>query len=346
MKKLILIMLLIIAVISVNMFVFARDNTGKNTETQGFGDISGHWAEKEINRHEDLQQLLGRDGKFQPNKAITRSEFVLLLHKALKIQIMYFKAPDIGEFYNDVKNEDPYASALYDLAISNIIDFKEQFKPDEKLTREEMVHIIMSAYKHKTGENYKQVKLVNKPFADETRIDPSYSGDVMRAEHEGIIKRPANNKFYPRNAATRAQAITVIDRLLKLLEKENPVEEASQVQVDSSAEIKDGTLLMKLTITNNNRENIVIHHTSGQKFDFKLLNADREILYTWSADKLFIMSLSDTIIEPGKTVEFSEEVGKDVYDSSMGKAAYMKAYITGTSDDFSINPEGYETTVE
>lgn len=333
MRKLLLILTLILSIVSASTFAFAQ--------VLNFSDISKHWAKESIGRIADIKLFAGSDGKFHPDKAITRSEFAMMLHKALGIQIMYFKATDIGEFFDDVKNEDMYASALYDLVVANIIDYKGQFKPTSTLTREEMVHFLMNAYKYKMGESYKQIKLPFKPFADDSKINPAYSGDVGRAEYDGLLKRPANNKFYPKDLATRAQAATVIDRLLRLLEKEN-----SQVLVTPAAELKEGVLNMKLTIANQSESQIVINHNSGQKFDFALLDSDRNVLYRWSEEKLFTMALTETVIEPGKSVEFNADIEKALFDSFKGNAVYIKAYIIGTSEDFKVNSDGYEAVIK
>jgi len=39
-----------------------------------------------------------------------------------------------------------------------------------------------------------------------------------------------------------------------------------------------------------------------------LLDENKEIIYTWSADKIFIMMETQTVIDPGKTVEFADEL--------------------------------------
>jgi hypothetical protein len=329
MKKTILVFVLVATIIFTNTLLYAAD--------MKFTDITNHWAEEAINNVVDKEAFAGKEGEFLPNKAITRSEFVLMLHKALELNIAYFKAPDIGEYFDDVKNEDIYASALYDLVTANIIDVKGHFNPNSTLPREEMVHYIMNAYRYKMGDNYRMIKIVVQPFADDKEITPCYNGVVARAENMGIIKRPANNLFYPKHDSTRAQAATVIDRLLRQLEKEN-----LQVKVTPSVELKDDLLKMKLTITNNLKTQLVIKHSSGQKADFSLLDADKNVLYTWSADKLFIMALTETVIEPGQSIELSGDVEKAILDNLNEKAVYMKAYIVGESSDFIINPDGYE----
>jgi len=95
-----------------------------------------------------------------PDREIKRSEFIVALHKAAEIKINYFKVPDINEFFDDVKNEDWYASTLYDLASLNIVDDREKFRPNDLITREEMVHYLVNTYKYKL--NIVWIKLMRK----------------------------------------------------------------------------------------------------------------------------------------------------------------------------------------
>ena len=349
MMKLLLTFTLILSLLTAGSFAFAQGGSeadANNGITAGgitadrFADIAKHWAKDSINRVADREQFAADKGKFLPDKAITRSEFALMLHKALGIEIMYVKAPDIGEFFSDVSNDAVFAAALYDLASVGIIDWKDTFKPESALTRQEMVHILMNAYRYKMGDSFAQIKLSVIAFADQSSIDPAFSGDIARAEHDGLIKRPANQRFYPVDLATRAQAATVTDRLLRLLEKED-----SKVLVTPAAILKNGVLKMSLTVTNLTDSRVVIKHSSGQKFDFELLDSGRESLYRWSADKLFIMALTETVIEPGKSVEFTSDAEKALLDSFKGKPMFLKAFITGSSDSFKVNEGGYETTV-
>ncbi|HEX9060420.1 MAG TPA: S-layer homology domain-containing protein [Clostridia bacterium] len=339
MKKTFLALTLISAVVLTNSSVLAKEKTDSGDK---FTDISKHWACASINKVADKDIFADKDGKFLPDNAISRSEFAVMLHKALGINIAYFKAIDIGEFFDDVKNEDKYASNLYDLAAANIIDDKEHYRPGGMLPREEMVHYIMNAYRYKLGDNYRMIKIVPNPFADENDINPSYSGQIERAENMGLVVKPANNLFHPKEYTTRAQAAAVIERLVNRLEKEMK----EKVQVLSEAEAYDGTFKMKLSITNNTLKPVTINHNSGQKFDFALLSADKSVLYTWSANKRFIMELTETVIEPGKSIEFTVNVEKGEFDSIMGKAACMKAYIMGTSNEFKINEDGYEAGIK
>ncbi len=118
------------------------------------------------------------------------------------------------------------------------------------------------------------------------------------------------------------------------------------VSVEASYDFNNPDIFkMKIRITNNSEHAITIQ-TSGQKYDFKLLDSKRNILYTWSADKMFLMMIIDLAIEPGKSVEFVEELNSANFKDTIDKAKYMQAYIAGSSDDFKINTEGYEITLK
>ncbi|MCX8129194.1 MAG: S-layer homology domain-containing protein [Clostridia bacterium] len=340
MKKIIIAFILILAVISSSTLAFAKEAGDSKATDKKFTDIDKHWAEEAINQVADKSIFADKSGKFTPGKAITRSEFVMMLHKALGIQIMYFKAPDVKDYFEDVKNEDIYASALIDLVTANIIDYKGKFRPNDTLPRDEMVHYIINALEYKTGGNYSLIKMMPEPFADADKINPAYKNDFIKAQLLKLVLGKGKNMFHPEHKTTRSEAVMVTYRLLNVLKSLS-----EEVQVVPVAEKGEDSLKLKLMIVNNSETPVTIKHSSGQKFDFALLDSNKEVLYRWSSDKLFIMALTETVIEPGKSIEFSWDVEESILDSVKGKAAYMKGFITGESDDFRINPDGYEAQI-
>ncbi|NLD48638.1 MAG: S-layer protein [Clostridiaceae bacterium] len=122
--------------------------------------------------------------------------------------------------------------------------------------------------------------------------------------------------------------------------------EDTQLVVESGFKKGDKVFEMKLKLTNKSEDKITINHTSSQKYDFKLLDEEKEILYTWSADKLFMMALSDTVVNPGETIEFKEELDMEAYRDTVVKAKYLKAFITGSSKDVDIDNDGYVTEIK
>ena len=64
--------------------ICARFDSGKSEENNSFTDISGHWAEKEIERAATLGWVSGyTDGSFHPDAPITRAEAMTLINRVL-----------------------------------------------------------------------------------------------------------------------------------------------------------------------------------------------------------------------------------------------------------------------
>ncbi len=350
MKRLLLVFMAMV-LLATNMSVMAgakAEKEPKTGEKVEFEDISNHWAKDVIIKMSNKALIKGvGNGKFLPNEKMKRSEFAAALYKTLGIEINYIKAPDINEFFDDVKNDDWFASQLYDLAVLNIIDDRGKFRPEAQITREEMVNYIINGYNYKLNTVIDELEDYT-DFSDDKNIDKKYRKAVKKATKLGFIRGKGKNLFDPKGITTRAEALVVLEKLLVNLEaikdevKEN---KEMKVVVEPGYEMSDKAFKMKLKVTNNTDKNITINHTSGQKFDFKLLDENKEILYTWSMDKMFIMMLTNTVIEAGKSIEFSDELVMESFKDVISKAKYLQGFIAGSSSDFKINNEGYEIKI-
>jgi hypothetical protein len=340
----ILIVSLVLAIIPTA--AFAASDSGDSGRcifvTDNYRDIHGSWCEKWANLYGYKEVFSNGDSCFHPNQAITRMEFARLLHRALNININYtgFASTDIGEYYGDVANGSTGAGDLYDLATCGIIDTKDSFYPSNPLDRDEMIHFVMNAFYHFTGNSYAMPALALQPFADESEITKEYQTDVSRSVILGLVSGTGNNYVRPRDAATRAQAVTIVGRLAELLQQYK-----SNVAVKASAQESDGQLQMTLSILNNTGKTITIHHSSEQIFDFEILDKSGNELYRWSDGRMFSMIAATTEIKPNEEIAFSDVLDAKTYASMKGKIACIKAYIVGTSSDFTINSDGYLVTL-
>jgi hypothetical protein len=307
-----------------------------------FTDISGHWAETAVTKLTKKGAIPFGQEKFIPGKAITRSEFVVMLHNALDIQIAYFKAPEIKDYFNDVKQDATYTTALIDLVTTNILDDEGKlFNPNATITREQMIHYVMNAYKYKMGDRYALINIKPPFFSDDSSVTPIYSGEVGRAAHYKLIVGTGKNLFQPKSNATRAEASVVVSKLMNLLEKQ-----VSEVVIKPSVAIKADSLEMKISIFNNSKNSVTLNHSSGQKYDFVLLDADKKELYRWSEGRVFTMMLESFSIGAGKSIEYSALLDGDQYKAIKDKVVYLKAYVVGKSDAFVINTNGYELKIK
>ncbi len=314
----------------------AKDNLIAPAPANDYSDVKGSWCEKWVATFGYKEIFSNGEGSFYPEQAMTRMEFARLLHKAMGISIKYFAATDIKEYYNDVASSDSGAGALYDLVTCGIIDTKTSFRLAETLKREEMIHFIVNACYYVAGNDFAVPAIYHVPFSDENKIDAKYVSDVNIAVAMGLVKGRENNMVSPSDASTRAESVAIVGRIAEFKQQHK-----SDVTVKASTVQADGALDLTLSILNNTDKTITIDHNSQQIFDFVFFDKAGNELYRWSQDRIFTMMLVSTKIAPGEEKEFSDSIDAKTYTSIKGKIATIKAYVVGTSSDFTINPNGY-----
>ncbi|NIK78228.1 L-asparaginase type II [Paenibacillus castaneae] len=178
-------------------------------ESVSFSDIAGHWAEAAIKEAVAAGVVKGyADGTFKPNNTITRAEFSVILMRALKEEgegasIAFTDNGKIAAWA-----EDAVARALKANIISGYPD--GSFRPSASITRTEMVSMITKAIGLTVETN------ATTSFADNGEIPEWAKGAVKAVTDKGIIQGRQDNMFAPKATATRAEAITVMMKMLKL----------------------------------------------------------------------------------------------------------------------------------
>lgn len=334
-KKIITLLSAVMLLVTLPMAAMAQTDS-----TNNYSDIAGTWFSEAAATYGYSDIFSTDDGKFHPNQSITRIEFARLLHQALGITINYFVMPDIANDFNDMTNEDIGASNLIDLAAVGIIERGGSFEPEKSLDRETMIHWTINALDYMTGGDYAIIMIMPEPFNDDSNISAAYKNDIVKSVILGLIKGRGDNMLFPKDGATRAEAVTVVSRLLPLIDSLD-----NDVNVTASSWLNaDGSLVMMLTVQNNTDKEVTINHTSGQTFDFKLFDENGDNIYTWSADKSFIAALTTTTLLSGENIVFSDTLNSGSY-VDISKAVTLKAFITGTSSDFTIDEDGYTATI-
>jgi len=306
-----------------------------------YADVAGTWCETPAMDYGAL--FVGDNGLFHPNQSTARMEFARLLHQVLGININYFAATDIGTYFDDVSNSDTGAGDLYDLTTLGIVDDTGAFRPSDALTRQEMVYYTMKALEYgvygTVGGVHTLAGVGVEPFADNPQISEAYRPAVEQAVADHLINGVGNNYFRPLAPATRAQAVTVAGRLADWLEKYR-----SGVDITASAAEKNGALELTLSVQNNTDKAVSFTHSSGQLFDFVLFDAAGNELYRWSDGMAFTMMVGTTELAAGEIRVFTDTVDAQTYASIKDKIASARAYLMGTSSDFTVDADGYVVT--
>ncbi|WP_239634249.1 S-layer homology domain-containing protein [Paenibacillus sp. H1-7] len=171
---------------------------------RSMSDTAGHWAEETIASALEKGYADGYpDGRFQPDGTVTRAEFAKLAASAVKLTIPAAEAGQ--EWYA------PYAAALANAGYYGPEDTGAAW--NEPITRGEIAAIAVRAA---DKELQKPNTVMTKEYAMQTAVQ------------KGILQGLDNGRLAPEETTTRAQAVTIIERMLTLLGGGKlPVDEAA-----------------------------------------------------------------------------------------------------------------------
>lgn len=179
----------------------------------GFTDIDGHWAQKDIEAMAAKQIAKGlTDGTFAPNRQITRAEFAAWIVRALDLPNV-----EVPVSFTDTKADAWYNDAVYRAYGAGIIKGNSEttFGPSLFITRQEMAVMLMNAYAYATGKKIDDLfTTAEVKFADEDAASQWARRYVRLASATGLMTGNPDGMFIPKGQATRAEAISVIKRLL------------------------------------------------------------------------------------------------------------------------------------
>ncbi|KGG79948.1 hypothetical protein Y919_09055 [Caloranaerobacter azorensis H53214] len=189
-----------------------EDEKGTKQKTNDkFVDIKGHWAENCIQALIEHNIIKGYPDKtIRPDNFITRAEAAALICRALKLE-------EKNKLFTGYIDFIPKWAKGYVIAATEKGIFEGYpgriFKPNNKITRQEMVTVLMR------GFNKKLEKEIEINFEDKDDIQDWALGHVKAGIYHKIIEGYPDNTFRPNNSITRAEVFTMICKLLKYHDK-------------------------------------------------------------------------------------------------------------------------------
>lgn len=184
----------------------ARSERERNAVLTRFSDIGAdHWALNAIAHSVARGYFKGEgEGRFAPNRAITRAEFVTILGRKAGIApsgaSAAFKDVNVGAYYA------PYVAWAESKGIVKGTG-NGKFEPNRTITREEMA-VILDKF---LGDQNKIYSSTNKAqFNDGTTISSWAKGSVEKMANLGFLSGVGNGNFVPKGSFTRAQAAQVL----------------------------------------------------------------------------------------------------------------------------------------
>jgi hypothetical protein len=188
----------------------------KTKERVYFDDMSpSHWSWDSVMELTSRGIFKGKPGNiFAPDDIITRAEFNAILIRTFDID-----ATPAGTL-NDVKPGTWYYEEVMKGYINGIAETDDNgnFRPNEPITREEIAKMLVETLKviKKPLRSYQNSVL--EKFRDKDQISPDAISSMASMVGEGLILGRTNTTIVPQGNATRAEAATLIHRVLNKIE--------------------------------------------------------------------------------------------------------------------------------
>nr|WP_145164926.1 Ig-like domain-containing protein [Paenibacillus terrae] len=174
-----------------------------------FADISGHWAEASIKQAASTGIVTGYpDGTFKPGKTVTRAEFAVMLVNTLGLkkpgaELTFIDSASIGAWAHHA------VAQVVQLGMMKGYE-NGTFRPNAEITRAEIAVTITNA----VGQISKGTPEAG--FADDSEIPDWAKSSAEFLKHTGVMLGKDGNRFAPQEAATRAEAVTVLLNMFAL----------------------------------------------------------------------------------------------------------------------------------
>lgn len=235
-------------------------------ETSTYNDIENHWAKDVIENWSLYEIINGYEGKFSPDKNITRGEFATIINRIFK-----FDEPSKNIF--DDLDENYYTNHILCLNNQGIMSgFGRRIRPNENITREEAGAIIYKVLRLK-----KQDSLV-KYFYDENDISDWAKTYMNTLVNNGYFN--GNNGYLrPKDNITRAEAVTLLDNCIVILNKN-----AENRKIDKTCIIACDNLMIKYckfdtdVFVINNINNTSLENTSVDGTLYVLAKEEKDVI--------------------------------------------------------------------
>ena len=184
-----------------------------------FTDVKGdQWYANFVDYAYNHGLMAGTGSKsFSPNQVMTRGMLVTVIHA-----IAGKPAPTTGNHFSDVKANDYFAPAVTWCYENGIVagTGAKTFSPNQKITREQMVAIMLKFADHTGADVSKRADLSK--YSDAGKIE-GYAVDAFKwAVASGVISGSSATTLSPKAGAVRAECAVVLQRYDELLESQKP----------------------------------------------------------------------------------------------------------------------------
>ncbi|MFS0723880.1 YcdB/YcdC domain-containing protein [Paenibacillus sp. 1P07SE] len=188
------------------------------SETGEATDIEGHWAQEQLETMLAAGVLSSdEEGLLRPNGEISLGDWMLMITKALygeqAAYMGYYR--DDETLFADVPEDSPYVDAVRLFVQQKWLkaDAAAELNPEQPLTRQQLAVMLTHMLNYDKLSNFMQQDVAVNSLNDAGAIQNK--GAVAIVASLGLLQ-PAAGRFNPDGVVTKAQAATIIMRLVEL----------------------------------------------------------------------------------------------------------------------------------
>ena len=210
-----------------------------------YPDTKDNWARDAIQAMTQAGYLSGyADNTFKPSAQITREQAAAIYGKVLQHNLNEQELADIvtkesATSYSDVEADRWSSSAIKLVSAAGVMEgtSKTAFTPSKTMNREEFVASAASLAKKLNITT--PVKTEKIRFKDEDSISLNYVADINYMAERGIVASGTTENFNPKQPVTRAQAATILNRMLNGAGLATPKHAAPEAKAETA--VKEDT---------------------------------------------------------------------------------------------------------
>ena len=258
--------------------------TKENLPTGVYPDTKDNWARDAIQAMTQAGYLSGyADNTFKPSAQITREQAAAIYGKVLQHNLNEQELAEIATkesstSYSDVEADRWSSSAIKLVSAAGVMEgtSKTAFTPSKTMDREQFVASAASLAKKLNLST--PVKAEKVTFKDEASISSAYLADIQYMAQRGIVASGATENFNPKQPVTRAQAATILNRMLNgaglATPKHSTTEAKAETAVKEDAKKADTALEKDTSKVSKDAKKDVAKADKAVKSDAKKVEKD------------------------------------------------------------------------
>lgn len=326
--------------------IVAPQSPVEAAEVKSFPDVK-----KSDYFYEAVQQLNSKgiirgyeDGKYYPNKVLTRGEAASIIATAIGLDTKNVKNPQ----FKDIKTQDWYYGAIAALVDRGVLSVNstKTFGPQDPLTRAELAKILTKAFQ------LNEEVLIDSPFSD-VGFDDWFSSYIQPLIKNNITKGTSIHHFSPNEQVTRGQMAAFVHRAQTI--QTDRAYYLFGFEVKSAASSNNEVATVKVAASNEimiqavakGRATITVIDASGQSKTINIIvdeQSKKLIIKDMRVQEMVQFSASLIGFEPAAVESSSSDVATAMITEEQG--VEISAIGTGTSIITVTGPEDQIVKIE